>query len=354
MTSLSYPITLKSRNALVDVTRGIAMLLVVLGHTITGTSVGYENSLLYKIIWSLQMPLFFIISGYVTRYSKPITSLRSLLQFIKKRSLAYLLPWFTWTFVVRGIVFDQTKVFDLRYLLWHMDSGYWFLVSLWSIVIIFGISDYLSNIPKNKSLFFSIIVHLLFCAAGMSILAGIGSFAGLSFLSIKLSLYYLPLFLCGYLFGCLQTLISQKFSRPMFATLSYSIALAFWLIIITRCNFYSDTTSILSIAMRYLSSILGCIALIGILSSYHKEKSVSKYDHLLFQFLTWSGKNSLGIYIVHYFFLNLCLRSSQWTYMQGMRVPLLILNYALCIILTVYVIRLIRSNSALNKFLFWK
>ena len=59
----------KDRNQFVDIMRGIAMLLVVLGHTMTGCTTGAEKSFLFNIVWSLQMPLFILISGYVTRYT---------------------------------------------------------------------------------------------------------------------------------------------------------------------------------------------------------------------------------------------------------------------------------------------
>ena len=60
----------KQRNQSVDILRGIAMLFVVLQHTISVCTVNFEDTFLYNMIWSLQMPLFFIISGYVTRYSR--------------------------------------------------------------------------------------------------------------------------------------------------------------------------------------------------------------------------------------------------------------------------------------------
>ena len=49
----------KKRDLSADYLRAIAMLLVVMGHTIANSNLtGYENSLLFKIIWALQMPLF--------------------------------------------------------------------------------------------------------------------------------------------------------------------------------------------------------------------------------------------------------------------------------------------------------
>lgn len=80
------------RNSSVDIIRGFAMQLVVFGHTISGTVKEYSNSLLFQAIWTLQMPLFIVISGYVTRYSRPLVDSSSLWKFVKKRTLAYLLP----------------------------------------------------------------------------------------------------------------------------------------------------------------------------------------------------------------------------------------------------------------------
>ena len=50
---------MSKRNEVVDVMRGMAILLVVLGHTMTGCTANSESSFLYNVIWSIQMPLFF-------------------------------------------------------------------------------------------------------------------------------------------------------------------------------------------------------------------------------------------------------------------------------------------------------
>lgn len=86
-----------NRNQTVDILRGVAMLMVVLGHTMTGCTIDSQDSFLFNIVWLLQMPLFILISGYVTRYSKPITTGKACLKFIQKRTLACLLPWVVWT-----------------------------------------------------------------------------------------------------------------------------------------------------------------------------------------------------------------------------------------------------------------
>lgn len=70
----------QARNQFVDIMRGIAMLLVVLGHTMTGCTVGSQKGFLFNIVWSLQMPLFILISGYVTKCSRLICDGKKLLK----------------------------------------------------------------------------------------------------------------------------------------------------------------------------------------------------------------------------------------------------------------------------------
>lgn len=130
--------SIKQRNTYIDVLRGIALLMVVLGHTMTGATDNSEKSFLFNIIWALQMPLFILISGYVTRYSKRINNLFQLKLVLIKRTKAYLLPWFVWTIFVRGILINK-EIPSLVHTFWNMDSGYWFCL-LFGLLMLFFLS----------------------------------------------------------------------------------------------------------------------------------------------------------------------------------------------------------------------
>lgn len=331
------------RNRNVDIIRGIAMLMVVLGHTISGTCIDYEDSFIFRVIWTLQMPLFFIISGYVTRYSRPIQGMGALLRFIKKRSLAYLLPWFVWSFIVRGLVFGQKNFFDIRYLLWHMDTGYWFLVSLWTIVIIYGIGDYLSNRFGPKNTLGVIVGHIFYCLLGMIVIGMVGCILGMSFLSIKLSLYYMPLFLGGYIYGALQNKIMAWEYHHKALAATYGLSLAVWLFIITRMSFYGVEMSITVIIVRYIASVLGCVSVIGLISGVCGGG-----------YLSLAGKYSLEIYLLHYLLL-VPLRADR---LMPLSAPagfgMVVLEYILTMTLVTIAIILIYHNEFLNRCLFWK
>lgn len=339
----SQPIS-QSRNNNVDIIRGLAMLMVVLQHTIVGTTVGFEDSLLFGMIWSLQMPLFFIISGYVTRYSRTIKTGSNLWNFFKKRSLAYLLPWLVWTVVIRGIIWGQEIFLDFHYLLWHMDSGYWFLVSLWCIVILYGLTDFIVNRFHVKSAAWSIVLHVCGMALGMGVLGGIGLMVGMDFLDIKLTIYYIPLFTGGYLYGQLQERISTiKYSKTIMPVV-YALCLGIWLWILVNIYFYAVEMTPIIIAMRYIASIIGAIFIISCFTGKCKWGEV----------LSIAGVYSLEIYLTHYLFLNLLvdIRIPQFTTVQGF--IMIMLNYTITLICTTLVILISRRNPVLSKILFFK
>ena len=196
-----------TRNKTVDILRGVAMLMVVLGHTMQGSSVGAEQSFLFQVVWSLQMPLFFLISGYVTQYSRPMETGRCLLKYIAKKTVAYLLPWTVWTFGVRGLLFGQSGFLNLKHLLWHMDSGYWFLFSLWMISIVFGLAQFAARKQTGGK---NTAIICLVSVLGVAVLVCLGLLAGLSFLCIKLTIYYIPFYLLGHIYGKYSTKIPEK------------------------------------------------------------------------------------------------------------------------------------------------
>lgn len=344
------------------------MLLVVLGHTLSGTVSEYSDSLLFQMIWTLQMPLFIIISGYVTRYSRPLVDGKGLWAFIKKRSLAYLLPWMVWTILVRGLIFGQSELLNIRYLLWHMDSGYWFLVTIWTISMVFGISDFVSNKWFKKNQKINVLSHFLLCGIGMVGLAAVGYFAGLDFFAIKLTLYYLPIYLLGYLYGKIQDWMMAKANAKTIVNCAIVVSLGLWLAIINRYDFYASSDGGIMVLGRFTTSILGCIAVIGLISAdgicnnkhsiggagqQNNEFSAVRETKIL-GFLNWVGIHSLEVYLIHGF--SLCvLKYSHSPVLHSVSGWVLVaLNFVIAVSLSCIYIRIIEKSALLNKILFWK
>lgn len=334
------------RNQSVDVMRGIAMLLVVLGHTMTGCTVDSQKSFLFNIVWSLQMPLFILISGYVTKYSRPICDGKGLWEYVKRRTIAYMLPWAVWSFLVRGVIFGQKEFLDIKNLLCSMDSGYWFLATIWTISMIFGVASFLAErIGKGKAAKKQIILLLCYLI-GMVLLVGIGMGMGLSFFAIKLTLYYMPFYYAGYLYGQIDDRLLHSEKGKKVVDCMIAICFAVWLFVILRFSLYEMSDSGLAIILRAATSLAGCIAICGLCNGVYtcgKEK--------LRGFFLWAGKRSLEIYMFHGLVLNIFKSNVpiQFSSIQGY--VLTISNFVLTVGLCAAIIELLNRNLILKRVL---
>ena len=334
------------RNLHVDALRGIAMLLVVLGHTMTGCTTGSDDSFLYNIVWSLQMPLFILISGYVTRYSRGITDGAELWKYVKRRTIAYIFPWAVWSFIVRGVIFGEKKFLDIKWLLWHMDSGYWFLATIWTISMIFGISTFIARKSSKDSELKQQVSTLILYIVGMVVLIAVGFVAGLSFFAIKLTLYYMPFYFAGYLYGQHSDKILEISRGKTIIDVVVAVCFTIWLIIITRYHLYALPDSGVGIILRFLSSGTGCIAVCGLFKAMFDNTPES-----VCRPLRWIGSHSLEIYLFHYLLLDLLLPEIRPGFPSIVAYCLIAANFIITNLLCVGVICLISQSSILKKIL---
>lgn len=337
----------KSRNDKVDIIRGIAILMVVLGHTISTTTTHYEQNWLFRMIWSLQMPLFFILSGYITKYARSIESAKDVGNYIVRKICAYIFPWIVWTFFVRALLMGQTVFFDIPYFLYHMDIGYWFLISLFTVNLIYGIAIFLSQkLAKQKIK--RILLFMLFFMIGTGILFILGSVLGMNFLSIKLTLYYIPFFLGGWLYGQFDDDILNKAKGKRILDIIIAVSFVVYLFGMWRVNIYALRESLLEISLRISISVAGCIAICGFIGNRPvKEGKIN-------QALLFCGKHSLEIYLSHNIFLSLIKFDEVMGISSLSGAVGCFLAYICILVLAITFIALINSNKVLRKFLFWK
>lgn len=290
-----------NRNQTADVLRGLAILLVILGHTMSNCGIdAFEDTFLYRVIWSLQMPLFMLISGFVSRYTKKPESFRDLLVYVRKRCVSYLLPWLVWTLAVNGLFRGFSTLAELPsyfiYMLFHMDSGFWFLGSLWTICILFICAFYLSAKMKQRQELWLFI----FAGVGTVLLALVAYIVGLNFFALKLTLYYIPFFFLGRLLHNMQSAWGEK---PWYITASqYCVLLSLILYAASLrvFNSYTAQDHPLQIAMRFFQSLTGCITV-----SAAVHAAVSRKLSRPLCALGSLGKKTMELYLSHYIFLNL-------------------------------------------------
>lgn len=329
------------RNQFVDIMRGIVMLLVVLGHTMTGCTVDSQKSFLFNVVWSLQMPLFILISGYVTKYSQSICDGKGLWKYVKRRTIAYMIPWAVWSFLVRGVIFGQDGFLNIKSLLCNMDSGYWFLATIWTISMIFGVASYVAECIGKSNAVKKQIALLGFYLLGMILLVGIGMVMGLSFFAIKLTLYYMPFYYAGCLYGQIDDKLLSTDKGKKIVDCCVALCFAIWLFIILRFSLYEMSDSGLAIILRAAISLAGCIAVCGLCNG-------SFSDRIRGGGMAWIGEHSLEVYLSHYLLLSLIKLENNPTFYSPMGLALVLTNYLLTVLLVVLIIMAIGKNKTLK------
>ena len=140
----------------ITMARGIGILLVVLGHAMKQTGVTNPViDILDQIIYSFHMPLFFVLSGFVSvkilRYSK----WDERIGYIKNRAIRLLIPYF-----VMGILYMPLKYVLSRFARNSYDfSSAWMLIfgenpntTMWFLYTLFWVSVITVIFVRKQSL----------------------------------------------------------------------------------------------------------------------------------------------------------------------------------------------------------
>lgn len=149
----------QKRDAQIDVARGIAILLVLLGHS----SYTLDDPI-NKIILAFHMPLFFFLSGLVAKPANMINTTGG--GYILKKIKAILIPQLflgvlSYTYYALFTVFvkgGNLKQVDILYQFWR----YWFLQVLFVTVILFFILSKFFDMKKQITRLVLISVSLVF------------------------------------------------------------------------------------------------------------------------------------------------------------------------------------------------
>ena len=126
---------MSERKRWIDICRGIAIVLVVMGHI--GNAYNGNLRILHDVIYFFHMPLFMFISGYLGSYSKG----KSFEENCKRKIVAYVVPYVTfsavyWFFKMLGsaVVNNPTDFKELLLIPIYPISFMWYIYALLFIV----------------------------------------------------------------------------------------------------------------------------------------------------------------------------------------------------------------------------
>lgn len=281
-----------SRNTVVDASKGLAILLVVVGHVLQSHLPRPDDNCVYRIIYSFHMPLFFLLSGWVV---KPDTNGRI------KKTLMRLLPatcsWYIIQYFVEQRYKDEGFIPYLIGFLQRPDNGLWFL---WVLAFCIVALVLCRRLEQKLGIFAYMI--------GLTVLMSLP----IHYLGVSLIGTYFPYLLVGYLLS--RSSINARLAIPFAFGMSavfYPLVLPFW-----RRTFpllSGNSTSWLGgvgikvqvfefVGAKYVEGYMGSVIAVCI------AFAIYRYLHL--SALLWLGQHTLDIYVSHQFFVYLFQSSS--------------------------------------------
>lgn len=334
----------RERNLNLDVIRGIAAFSVVANHVLSHFS-GYGESIVGNINFSLQNPLFMMVSGWALMYSKPIVDKSSFLKFLKKRTILLILPWVIWS-LLKWMLLSKTPFVDYFHNnLYHMEGLYWFLFSLWVMNVIYAVVCLVFKKLVDKrigycvgvSLVSIVIVWLIFIVGYMTV--------GVDFLGIKFTTYYLPFFLLGWIASeVYRRAWAEKTLKLFDWVVCFCIIL--YAVLISKFNVASLPDKMAP--LRFCISIFGCIVLF-----YVVFKATFNPSNRIVKALSWCGVKTLEIYVIHYIVMGFLVNSGA-SVLTVFGFAEFLLDLIIVMAVTVLFILIVDSNQYSRKLLFGK
>lgn len=323
---------MKCRLYYIDVLKGLAILMVIMGHLEVYVFGFTPSELVWNIIYSCHIPLFMFLSGYVLAKTPDLYK-------VLKRTFAYLCPA-----IVIGVLFcwfNGNKFID--FFTGEYKGGYWFLFVLalfnWLLYLIGKCSDKLSF--KYFEIVLGGRIWLI-----INILCFILRDSGAKMTSLSLCSLYYPYFIGGYLL--------RKYKILEKTATHHDIIMIVCLVV------YVLLMSMASKGLYFpFQGMIKAFMAIGVLLllTVNMDFSSNEKNLRMVSLGTWT----LDIYIFHYFFL-ISLRDKvtdegfvDW--FNGLHSPFI--QTFLCIVLSLFIALLchfvgvvIRKSKLLNKIIY--
>lgn len=323
----------KTRDVRFDVLKGVATLIVVFGHVLQYSIKGYENSLIFNVIWSLQIPLFMVVSGYFSLSSKEPAAKK-----LGNQLVRYLWPCVTY-FVVLCIAYHYENPISSAFnLLWHLEGTLWYLVVLAFLSIFSFCATKISSMTKiSGGVLYSVVFF------GMTVLFAIpGLKLGLTFLGIKYVLYYSLFYWLGHMWHLVKN--ANVSNIESVADTIFAVFSVVYFYIICNVNLYLTGDTVLEILPRLIASVCGvyivCFAATRL-----------KNDGKVMQAIATVGQNSLELYYIHCVLVR-SLKAQQIEIVSTSGIITLVIGFLFIMGVSIGIIKLIKKSEHLYRLLF--
>ncbi len=325
-----------------DIAKGIAIILVVIGHAIqfgSGSSYYaselYLDDLLYKIIYSFHMPFFMLISGYLYYFSVKKHSAKDIIISRIKSLLIPIFVYATLKFILKAI--NGELVFGLSLVREYASTVIGTLWFLWAVFYCSLLVFIIHKLFKD-----SICAYLICFAASFFIPDTYG-----------LSLYKFmnPFYVAGYLYNKydLKEKLYKKLNKPILLTALGIVFVVMMLFFNRESYIYTTAHFILKSGMlkqlgidiyRMMIGFVGSALVLVILQLLSSKLAGTK----LFKGIVFLGKRTFGLYVISSFVFSWALLPLT-TWMFGMNVFIMLVESALIIAVSLAIMFILRKNK---------
>lgn len=319
------------RDISLDAVKGFAILLVMLGHCIVLN--GLADPYLYDAIAAVQMPLFMAVSGYIAGLKKPEAverpDLAKRAAVLGKRSISYLVPFFSWMVIVS---FPHCLK-ELKTELFHLDYGLWFLATLWIVNLVCMIAALLADfaeykycqgkmkrkglnvVQKNQTVSDTAestvkcnsglwLRFIIFCLVVLCFYIGffLQARSGNTFLSPSLTVRYLPFYVAAYLFAYhIRPVLQKKETGRLvghtgLVNVLWLLCLAAFVYLVYAFDMVV-VTGITTLVVQMAASFLGVFVCFYGIANFCRGR--------LQKLLAFVGQYTLEIYVLHFRFARI-------------------------------------------------
>ena len=290
-----------TRIEFIDIIKGLAIILVVIGHT----SPNKTEILPYKsLIYAFHMSLFFILSGMFVATSREKYSLQTLKDFLHKNFIALIVPFMIW-----GTIYMNFSFSNLVYLCfgsWINFAHIHTLTSLWFIVVLFVARIYIElfymlvNKLKLKMQYAVFVAIPIFFALGFclphhnDVLTQNGNF-----LSYDIAFVAAGFMLIGSLIKpCIKKLVNIK---NIYLILLMLVSSLLFIYGFSLTDYTHEFVLMANAVYPNIPAFLFC-SLTGSLSIISAGILIYKIP-IKKRILNFLGQNTLGVFLVHRHFV---------------------------------------------------
>ena len=317
--------TVRQRIDYIDALKGFLILSVVMCH-VSGFCFGIQDDVpsFHSILFEFRNPPFYFISGLFAYNTNAIWRKEYFYRFLKKKFIA--IAWPTILFLAaliyvhpsyHGRTFLHNNIKDLWF--------HWFTLSLFIYFVFYSIIELSINYIKNERIK-SLI--LLMCGILSYLLFSVQSVYGSLPITDNIK-QILGMEHWGFFFFFILGVISKKHHLLFLKMLNNNLFIALCIFVFILFNLFNQPLQNNHFNLFRITTYLTGTILVF---KFFKTYPPNRYINII---MTFIGKRTLDIYLIHYFFLPLALYDNTLVFRET---PMPILEFTLTFLISLAII----------------